>query len=188
MPPIRTDAGAQGQTCHAGLASGECNQQHIAPELGPPHGRNYRCPAHDDHHASFSINPGTTVRIVWHCKAGCEPGVVRDALLALGIDATCLGKYGTARNVPGAPVIRTADCGIVADARRFQAVLKLPVDLNGMLLRMCVQAIADGDGDLPGDPERLLPSDYKEFISLAKRAGIERAYKYKLYRKWISGS
>lgn len=180
--------GALDRPCGDGLTPGECKQQHVAPVLGPLQGRDYRCPAHNDHHASFSINPGATVRLVWHCKAGCEPGAVRDALLALGVDGACLGKYGTARNVPGAPAIRATDCGIIADARRFQAVLKLPIDLNGMLLRMCVQAIADGDGDLPGDPGRLLPTSYGEFISLAKRAGIERAYKYKLYRKWISGS
>ena len=185
MAPSREDPS---RACHADLTPGECNQQHIVPMLGPPQGRNYRCPAHDDHHASFSINPGSAVRIVWHCKAGCEPGVVRDALLALGVVESCLGKYGTVRNVPGAPAIRTADCGVIADARRFQAVLKLPTDLNGMLLRMCVQAIADGDGDLPGDPERLLPGDYQGFINLAKRAGIGRTYKHTLYRKWISES
>jgi len=176
-----------GQPCHGGLLPTPCRRQHILTELGPAQGRNYHCPAHDDHHASYSINPGTAVRMVWHCQAGCEPAVVRDALLALGINESCLGRYGTGRSQPGAPMPRTADRATVSDARRFRAVRKLP-ELNGALLRMCIQAISEGDGNLPGDPERLLPGDCKGFAALASRAGIGRTYAYTLYRRWISGS
>lgn len=177
--------------CHEGLQQPECRRRHIITELrAAPNGRNFHCPvaAHADHHASFSINPGDVVRMVFSCKAGCDPGDIREALLGLGIHESCIGKYGSPRrNLPGAPMPRTADAATVADARRFQAVLKLPADLNGALLHMCIQAIADGDGNLPGDPLRLLPADCKEFVALAQRAGVKRTYAYTIFAKWIGG-
>ena len=70
---------------------------------------------------------------------------------ALGVDESCLGRYGlpTRALVPGMRVTG-ASPGIIADAKRLQAILKLPRDLNGKLYVMCVQAISEGDGDLPG--------------------------------------
>lgn len=174
--------------CHAGLASPACLKQHVAAELDA-NGHGYKCPVpgHADRHASLSLNVGERVRLVWCCHAGCDPADVRAALLDMGMDESCIGTYGTPRrNGPGAPAPRHADPGTVADARRFQAVLKLPAEISGPMLRMCVQAISEGDGNLPGDPERLLPRDCKRFAALARRAGINRTFAYKLYARWIS--
>lgn len=74
---------------------------------------------------------------------------------------------------------------VYSDALRWRAVRTLPVDLNGSLRLMCIQAIDEGDGSLPGDPEILLPEDMDEFLVLAKRVGIERGYAYRVYKKWL---
>ena len=77
---------------------------------------------------------------------------------------------------------------VMADARRFQAVVDLPDGLGGMLARMCIQAIAEGNGYLPGDPEILLPHECSDFVSLAGRSNIMRSYRYKLFQKWAAES
>ena len=144
------------------------------------------CPVHDDRKASLSINPGNVHRVVWHCGAECDPGDIRAALLGLGVDESCLGRYGLPKRavVPGMRVSGVSP-GIVADAKRWQAVRKLPTTLNGKLYLMCVQAISEGDGDLPPDPLVLLPVNADDFYALAKRAGIERRYRYELYKRWL---
>jgi len=86
--------------------------------------------------------------------------------------------------VPGMRV-QYADPATVADAKRFQAIRKLPRDLNGKLYVMCIQALSEGDGDLPGDPFVLLPVNRDDFLALAKRAGVERRYRYQLYQRWV---
>ena len=70
---------------------------------------------------------------------------------------------------------------IGADAKRWRALRALPRDLNASVFRMCMQAIGDGDGDLPGDPQVLLPVNLDDFVALARRAGIERGYSYRVY-------
>lgn len=149
-------------------------------------GHNRLCPVHDDRHASLSINPGTIHRIVWHCGAGCSAEDVREGLLAAGIDESCLGRYGLPKR-PVQPGLRIAghDPVLVADSKRWHAVRKLPPGLNGSLLRMCVQAITEGDGDLPGDPSVLLPADRQEFLALAARTGIERGFRYRVWDQWV---
>jgi hypothetical protein len=144
------------------------------------------CPCHDDRRASLSINPGDIQRIVWNCGAGCSAEDVRAALERLGADSSCLGGYGLPKRLvqPGMR-IQGHDPVLVANSKRWFAVLKLPADLNGSLLRMCIQAISEGDGDLPPDPGVLLPTGKGEFAALAKRAGIEKHYRYQLYRRWI---
>jgi len=146
---------------------------------------NRLCPCHDDRRASLSINPGDVVRIVWHCGAGCDPEDVRAALEALGAGESCLGTYGLPKRaiVPGLR-IPGHDPVMVADVKRYHAILKLPVDLAGHFYKMCVVAIAEGDGDLPGDPFRLLPDTRAEFIALARRCGFERSYCRKLWLRW----
>ncbi len=42
------------------------------------------CPAHDSSPETLALRDGATAP-VWHCHAGCDPAVVRDALLAAGI-------------------------------------------------------------------------------------------------------
>jgi hypothetical protein len=50
---------------------------------------------------------------------------------------------------------------------------------------MCIQAISEGDGDLPGDPLALLGANADDFYGLADRAGIDSKYKYRLFRQWL---
>jgi putative DNA primase/helicase len=44
-----------------------------------------RCPTHDDHHPSLSVNDGEGGRILVHCHAGCEQMAVVDALRDRGL-------------------------------------------------------------------------------------------------------
>lgn len=183
--------------CREGLGQKACYQYHVAvAALGSSTGRgSYRCPVpgHADHRKSFSLNPGDKGKwMVWHCHAACTDADVRDTLLSLGIDEKCLGSfgidYGERAPRPGAPYRNSADPATFAATKRSHAMAKLiGCDLNNAsLLKMCLQAISDGDGDLPGDPARLLPTDHAEFIALARRTGIERRYRYELAKKWIS--
>jgi len=175
--------------CYLGLGPDPCAWKHVAAVL--PIGRegsksNRLCPCHDDRKASLSINPGRIQRVIWHCGAECDPGDIRAALLAAGVDESCLGRYGLPRRavVPGMRVIGH-DPALVADAKKLQAILKLPRNLNGKLYVMCVQAISEGDGDLPPDPLELLGVNADDFYALARRAGIERRYRYELYKRWV---
>jgi hypothetical protein len=180
--------------CQAGLEQQICHRQHSWGKLprGPGGGKDRKCPVCG---ANLSINPGDRgMWLVWSCKGGCEPAVVRDALEKI-VDAECLGSYesGTWREEHAAKQqqkTRThpgrTDPATVADARRFHAVLKLPADLNGQLLHMCIQAICECDGRPSSDPLDLLPVNKDDFCALADRAGIDRTYKYRLYTKWVS--
>lgn len=158
----------------------------LLPKGANGDGHNRQCPVHDDRRASLSINPGMVHRIVWCCGAECSPEDVRAELERLGADPSCLGGYGKPRRLvqPGMRIIGH-DPALVADAKRYHAILKLPADLNGKLLRMCIQALSEGDGDLVPDPLLLLPVNTDDFYALAKRAGIERRYRYELYKRWI---
>jgi hypothetical protein len=177
--------------CYLGVMPDPCAYDHIAIRV--PIGREgtksvRQCPCHVDRKASLSINPGKRgQRIVWHCGAGCDPGDIRAALSGLGVHESCLGRYGLPKR-PAVPGMRitTADPALVADAKRWNAVLKLPADLHGSLIRMCIQALSEGDGDLPPDPFELLPVNRDDFLALAKRAGIERGYSYRVYRQWLA--
>lgn len=176
--------------CRLGAAPGACAYDHVAAALprGTEGSRSNRlCPCHDDRKASLSINPGRIQRVIWHCGAECDPGDIRAALLDRGVDESCLGRYGLPKRavVPGLRVLGH-DPALVADAKRWQAVLRLPADVTGSLLRMCIKAISEGDGDLPGDPYKLLPVNRDDFLALAIRAGIERGYAYRVYRQWMA--
>jgi hypothetical protein len=176
--------------CHLGVTPNPCAWDHVAAVLpiGREGGRSNRlCPCHDDRKASLSVNPGNVHRVVWHCGAECDPGDIRAELLARGVDESCLGRYGLPRRLaqPGMRVI-AQDPALVAAAKRWYAVAKLPGDLSGALLRMCIQALSEGDGDLPGDPYELLPVNRDDFLALAIRSGIERGYAYRVYRQWMT--
>ena len=176
--------------CHLGLNPDPCAYEHVAARV--PKGRegdksNRLCPCHDDRKASLSINPGKIVRVVWCCGAECDPGDIRAALLDLGVDESCLGRYGLPKRaiVPGLRVVGH-DPALVADSKRLRAIRKLPADLDGKLYRMCVKAIIDGDGDLPPDPLILLGAgNADDFYGLADRAGIDPKYKYRLFKNWL---
>lgn len=174
-----------------------CYELHVAAPLGPRKGKRgsytYRCPVpgHADHRQSLSVNSGSDgMWLVWYCQAGCDKAAVRDALSGLGIDDDCLGKYANgsspAAKIPPHPAYKN-DPSIAADARRWRAVRSLPANLNGTLLKdMCIQALTEGDGTLAGDPHVLLPVERDDFIALAWRTQLDRAYAYRLYRKWMS--
>jgi hypothetical protein len=177
--------------CHLGLTPEDCAVRHVAAQLGKGiegDDHNRLCPAHDDRKASLSINAGSRgMRIVWCCGAGCDAADVRAGLLAHGVDESCLGRYGLPKRaiVPGMRIIGQ-DAALVADSKRYHAIRKLPGDLNGSLLRMCIQAISEGGGDLPGDPYRLLPVNRDDFLALAQRTGLERGYAYRVFRQWMA--
>lgn len=176
--------------CHLGLTPNPCAWDHVAAALprGVEGSRTTRlCPCHDDRKASLSVNPGRIHRAVWHCGAECSEADIRVALAGLGVHESCLGRYGLPRRaiVPGMRAA-SADPVTIADAKRWQAVRKLPTDLNGKLYLMCVQAITEGDGDLPGDPLVLLGVNADDFCGLADRAGIDVKYKYRLYKQWLA--
>jgi hypothetical protein len=168
-----------------------CAYEHVAARVpkGTEGSRSNRlCPCHDDRKASLSINPGKIHRVIWHCGAECDPGDIRGALLELGAHESCLGRYGLPKRTlqPGMQ-ISGHDPALVADAKRYHAILKLPVGLDGKLYRMCVQAISEGDGDEPGDPLRLLPVNSTDFYGLATRTGLGR-YKYELFGRWLKSA
>lgn len=174
--------------CHLGLMPDPCAWVHVAIVL--PIGlqgtkSNRLCPCHDDRKASLSVNPGRIQRVIWHCGAECDPGDIRTALAAKGVHESCLGRYGLPKRAvqPGMQ-ISGHDPALVADSKRYHAILKLPASLDGKLYRMCVQAISEGDGDLPGDPLRLLPVNSDDFYGLAARTGLGR-YKYELFGRWL---
>ena len=175
--------------CHLGHSPDPCAYDDVAshvPKGSEGNRSNRLCPCHDDRKASLSINPGKIHRVVWHCGAECDDGDIRAALLDLGVDPSCLGRFGLPkRQVQPGMRIAGYDPALVAAAKRWYAAAKLPHNLSGHLLKMCIQAISEGDGDLPGDPFRLLPVNSDDFKALAARTGIERSYRYKLYRQWL---
>lgn len=177
--------------CHLDAMPNPCAWDHVAAALAPGRegSKSVRlCPVHDDRKASLSINPGTFQRVIWHCGAECDPGDIRAELLARGVDESCLGRYGLPKSAarPGMRVLY-ADPVLVADSKRLAAIAKLPRTLNGKLYVMCVQAIIEGDGDLPGDPLRLLPVNSTDFYGLADRATLGN-YKYELFGRWLKSA
>ena len=114
--------------------------------------------------------------LLGYCHGGCEASVVRDALLDAGHPCSLPLRFGlpSKQAAIAAAFPARADPATLAAARRSYACQQLVrSDLtNGSLLKMCLQAIAESDGGVPGDPALLLPGDYQEFNALAKRAGI----------------
>jgi hypothetical protein len=74
---------------------------------------NYRCPAHDDHRASLSVDYKGN-RVLWHCQAGCPAEAVRKRLGIAWVDVDdygpAIGKRHVATytytDVAGAPELR----------------------------------------------------------------------------------
>ena len=76
------------------------------------------------------------------------------------------------------------ETAIESNAMRFRAVRALPRELNGKLYVMCIRAIMEcHDEDITSEPLVLLDRDEKEFYGLAERSGVERRYKYQLYKR-----
>ena len=130
------------------------------------------------------------MRIVWCCGAGCSAEDVRAALESRGADPSCLGRYGLPGRavVPGMRVSSVSP-GIVADAKRYQAILKLPgAGLNGKLYRMCVQAISEGDGDLPRRSARAAAGQHRRLLRPGRLAPGLGRYKYRLFGRWLKSA
>lgn len=180
--------------CAKGDTQARCHAEHSYGVLpaGPGGGRNRACPVCGE---NLSVNPGDKgMWLVWCCQGGCDPGVVRLALeQTAGIPTDCLGSWQTetwrsrqqqrgAVSFPARP-----DAGALRDAKRFYACQQLIASeiANGSLLKMCLQAISEGDGNVSGDPARLLPDDRAEFIALGRRAGLERIHCHKLADRWL---
>ena len=73
---------------------------------------------------------------------------------------------------------------ISADAKRWRALRALPRDLNGKLYLLYRQALEEcDDGEIPENPLALLDLEENSFYALADRAGIQRSYKYRIYRQ-----
>lgn len=72
----------------------DCAADHICPVLDARPGKDgwaAHCPAHADKKRSLRLALGTKGQpIVWTCHAGCSPGAVRDAMLALDIKPWCI--------------------------------------------------------------------------------------------------
>lgn len=179
--------------CAEGSDQAFCHRNHSWGKLspGPSRSKDRECPVCQ---CNLSLNRADIPKVwlVGYCHGGCEASVVRDALLNLGIPALCLGRFG----LPSRQTAATAafpsrpDAATLAAARRSYACQQLVRSelTNGSLLKMCLQAISEGDGSVPGDPALLLPGDYREFIALAARTGIERCHAAKLARAWTSKS
>ena len=73
---------------------------------------------------------------------------------------------------------------ISADAKRWRALRALPRDLNAKLYLLYRQALEEcDDGEVPENPLALLNLEENNFYALADRAGIQRSYKYRIYRQ-----
>jgi hypothetical protein len=183
------------ERCKLGAYRGpECAHDHVARALNKGIGgsRSLRlCPGHDGREATLSINAGDIFRVVWNEQAAtCELDDldIHSLLLAKGVDESCLGTYGLRKQASRERRDVRAqgiDPAAAADIGRWRAVQELPADLEGRLIIMCRQAIAEGDGSLPGDPLRLLPWIKPDFVALGQRAGLQRNYPYKLWDRWV---
>ena len=147
------------------------------------------CPCHDDRKASLSVNPGRIVRVVWNCGAECDPGDIRAELLAVALTnpalaATDCRNAHRRRECGSSP----ADPATVADAKRRQAIAKLPRDLNGKLYAHVHSGHHRGRRGLAADPLVLLGVNSDDFYGLADRAGIDAKYKYKLFKHWMANA
>ena len=70
------------------------------------------------------------------------------------------------------------------NAKRWRAIRALPGDLNGKLYVMCMRSISECSvEDISADPLVLLDLAEKDFYGLAERAGVQRRYKYQLYKR-----
>lgn len=176
--------------CALGSTITTCRDLHVrrkVPPLATRSGDDRECP---ECGKPMSVNIGRRgMRFVWSCGGGCDEHEIR-ALLAgkLGIDETCLGNYGKRKRATADLDARSRpDSAVYAAARKYFAIEKvLKLGLEPIAQRACLQAIMEGDGDLPPRPEVLLPCDYKSLAALARRAGVARTYSYQWAAEWLA--
>ena len=126
------------------------------------------------------INPGHIQRVVWHCGAECDPGDIRAELLGLGVDESCLGRYGLPKRalVPGMRVTgRDPASSPTPSACRRSASSRPTSTASSTDVR---PGHHRGRRGLAGDPLVLLGVNADDFYGLADRAGIDPKYKYRL--------
>lgn len=184
--------------CKSGLTQAACIQQHARealPAASPRHGKDRQCPICA---GNLSLNPGDKgAWLMWTCHEGCHPETLRETLETVaGIDPACLGSWYSGewkqrqeqkqRRGASTYTLRPDAASIAAVGRSYayQKLISAEVESLG-LLKVCMQAVAESDGTVSGDPDLLLPRDYRELAALARRAGIERSYSYRLARSWI---
>lgn len=132
-------------------------------------GYDFRCPNHDDTKPSAHIEPGSKVRFVWHCRAGCESWEVRDALISsLKVRAECLGSYGRSQ-------YRIQGEGDSAKLRQISTYLARGRPSRAGELRLGIRAIIDG-GEIPASKD--------DFLAFAELAGVCRTDAYRLLARY----
>lgn len=175
----------------------ECYREHSAVRLGRAKGKvgrlKYECVVCGKHEMQF--NPGDDHWMIWRCFCGCDLRAIRDGLLARGIPPKCLGNYmsdvDVARSESGHPRLRRdAELAeeLAAVRGKYEALQKLIAGEGPALLRMGARRIDEGDGDLPGRLDALLPvrrEDAAEFYALAERADIGRS-RYSDAERWFA--
>jgi hypothetical protein len=181
------------ERCRLGAYRGpECAHDHVARALDKGLGgsKSLRlCPGHGGREATLSINPGREFRLIWNEQAetcDLDDRDIYSLLLTRGVDESCLGTYGLRRQgrQQSGPRIQGATPDMLADIRRYHAITKLPMDQQGHLYKMCVQAITESDGEVSSDPFKLLPDTEDLFKALGRRCGFDRAYCWKLWHQW----
>jgi hypothetical protein len=183
--------GEAGQ-CAAGKTLTACRDQHIrykVPPLQRPSGSDRECPKCGK---PLSINIGSKgMRFVWHCGGQCDEREIRRLLLDKhGIDEACLGSYGKRqRGIPDAMRDRPRADVYEAARKCFLIDQFIRLDLgndSGTLLRACIQAVLESDGNVKADPESLLPADRSHLAALARRSGVERRNSYRFADWWMA--
>jgi len=189
-------AATEAGRCRHDKPIGVCLREHVralVPPARPRSGADRDCPVC---HTALSINIGNKgQRFVWDCAKHCDPSAVRGELQALGADAVCLGNYGSTdwvRRDAENKRKQVKSSGQVAPStleaeRKYYVIEKLyGREFESVaLLKVCLRAVIESDGNVSPDPEHLLPRDYRELAALARRAGVERCYSYKFARWWL---
>jgi hypothetical protein len=183
--------GEAGQ-CAAGKTITACRDQHVRykiPPLQRPSGNDRECPKCGK---PLSINIGSKgMRFVWHCGGQCDEHDIRRLFTdKLGLNGTCLGNYG--KRPSGTPdAMRDRPRADVYEAARKCFLIDQLVRLDlgndsGTLLRVCIQAVLESDGNVRADPESLLPADRSNLAALARRSGVERRNSYRFADWWLA--
>jgi hypothetical protein len=117
--------------------------------------------------------------LVCHCQKDCTDEEIREALLSLGVPEEHLGRFGTPayeqrRQLRAA----SGERGLLEQARRELADLRsvladlLGEQLTPAMLRIRILAAIE---------EIAVPSERKEFLALATRAGVGRSQRYEAW-------
>lgn len=158
---------------------------------GAKHGQYYaRCPVpgHPDRRRSFAIAPGDSIPVVFCCHGGCEDGIVRDALIGLGISEEFLGPYGTpeyemrrqVRSNAAAERAQIRELESQVERLRWE-MLQLKASVTGLmnsesklgLLKIRILAAFEGV-QVPVGSEA-------DYVAFAERAGVPKPSAYRLW-------